>query len=78
MPRFYFDLTADDHTVEDQVGSDIHNVERAKSEAISTLLEASRFSPSDGQDHRFRVTVRDDAKHLIFEASNAMMHRWLK
>lgn len=78
MPRFYFDLIADDQTVKDEVGSEFKDVGNARTEAINTILEASRFTPSDDEKHRFEVRVHDTDRKTIFEISNVITHRWVK
>ena len=78
MPRFFFEMSADREVLEDDEGYELSSAEQARSDALKTLAETSQSALSDGEAHRFHISVRTEAKQLIFEAEATLRSRWVK
>lgn len=71
MPRFYIDIFDGNLSHRDQTGSEVPVFARARSEAVSTLLDLFRTG-LDGSDERTASTVvRDGDGVVLYEASLA-------
>lgn len=78
MPRFFFDMAADGEVLDDVEGYEVSDAEQARSDALRTLSKASQSAPSDGEAHRFHISIKDEAQKLIFEAEASVRSRWVK
>ena len=59
VPRYYFDFLDGDRAVPDTEGTELPDIEDARTEALAALGGIARDELPDGDDRRFAVTVRD-------------------
>ena len=76
MPRYYFDITDADHTTRDEHGHDLADDGEARDQAVAVLPDIARDELPDGDQHEFRVTVRNGDGAVVYEASLTLHGRW--
>lgn len=74
MPRFFFDIDEGDTTSRDEVGIELPDLQRAKTEAVVTLPALAREAPVGCEDWIVRSSVRNEIGQVIFEAT--LQLRW--
>lgn len=72
MPLFYFDFTRDETTYEDDVGTELPDVEHARVEALATLCQLAKDDPPKTNAMELKVAVRSTAGQRLLVASLAL------
>ena len=77
MPRYFFDTYDEGMLQSDDRGIVCDSREQVRENAVNSLPEIARERLPNGDDHVFKVRVRDGAGSSIFEASLVFKSRWL-
>jgi hypothetical protein len=74
--RYFFDVDDDKEGVRDEIGVECSRDE-LRAQAIAVLPDLVRDTLPDGDRRIFKVRVRDEDGHYVFEASLEFEARWL-
>jgi hypothetical protein len=69
MPRFFFDLTTDDHVSVDDTGQDCRDVRHANREAVRALSEIAAEKIIEAQHMRMSITVANADRLVLGKAT---------
>ncbi len=76
MSVFYFDTHDDQHTVRDDTGMELPDLEAARKEAMKLLPDIARdVLPNDGNRRDIIGDIRDETGRLVFTAHLAFIAR---
>lgn len=72
MPRFYFDLTDEDHLTADPVGQECRSRAEARREALMALIDIIAERLGAGEASSVAVAVSDAEHHSLLRATIAI------
>lgn len=76
MPRFFFDVSDGEKLTTDEIGLELGDLERVRSEAIDALPDLAREQLPDGDERVFAVQARDEAGRVVFTATLSFKAQW--
>ena len=76
MPRYFFDVFDGEKLTRDEIGIELADLERVRSEAIQALPEIARDELPDGDVRVFSVQARAEGDRVIFTASLTFKAEW--
>lgn len=77
MPRYFVDVAENSNIVEDEVGSDLPNLEAGRKLALRALAEVARDYVQSGSNQTFIATVRDESGASSYCAKLTLTDRWI-
>jgi hypothetical protein len=72
MPRFFFDITDSGRSNQDDEGTELPDLRRAREEALATLGEIARYELPAGDQRDFQISIRDDTGQILLRALLAL------
>jgi hypothetical protein len=76
MPRFYFDVDANNRLIHDTEGDELADREAARQEALLVLTEAASTLSARTAGGEITVRIRDDAGRRIYRVTLFLTERW--
>ncbi len=78
MPRFYFDVINGHGLEEDQQGLNLLSADAVPMHAAIILTDIARDEIPGVQAAEVRITVRDEASSVVYEANMTFSSEWRK
>jgi hypothetical protein len=76
MPRFFFDVMDGRDLNRDEIGLELDDLDRVRSEAIDALPDIARAELPDGDRAEFAVYARDESGRVVFKATLNFTAEW--
>ena len=76
MPRFFFDVSDGESLTRDEIGLELHDLDRVRTEAIKALPDIAREALPDGDERILVVQARDEGGRAIFRATLNFKAAW--
>jgi len=76
MPRFFFDIRADQHVARDGEGDELPGWQEARECAVEILPDIARGDRVDDDRREFAVQVRDETGRIGCKATLSLVVEW--
>ena len=77
MPLYFFDIDDGGDMPRDTEGTDLRDVEAARTAAMNLLPEIARCRDTDGGSYEITSSVRTEAGDVVFRAKLSLVADWV-